>query len=75
MAITLRWEDFYFYLKAGHLYKIMFYDRTNRITRTEEGFISGKGRVGIEFEVIEDNIGITTTNIRYKDIRAAQEIV
>jgi hypothetical protein len=53
----------------------MFYDTTNRTIRTEDGYVSRKGRVGFEFEVIENDFGITSTYIRYRDVRAAQEIV
>jgi hypothetical protein len=45
------------------------------ITRTEDGYVSKKGRVGFEFEVIEDDYGITATYIRYRDVRAAIEII
>jgi hypothetical protein len=75
MAVTRTWQDFYYFLRIGHIYKIMFYDRTNNTIRTEDGYVSRKGRIGFEFEVIEDDFGITATNIRYKDVKAAQEII
>jgi hypothetical protein len=75
MAVTRTWQDFADFLRIGHIYKIMFYDTTNRTIRTEDGYVSRKGRVGFEFEVIEDDFGITSTYIRYRDVRAAQEIV
>ena len=53
----------------------MFYDTTARIIRTEDGYVSRKGRIGFEFEVIQDDMGITSTYIRYRDVRAAQEII
>jgi len=75
MAITRTWQDFAYFLRIGHFYKIMFYDTTNGTIRTEEGYVSRKGRVGFDFEVIEDDYGITATNIRYRDVKAAQEII
>jgi len=75
MAITRTWQDFAYFLRIGHFYKIMFYDTTNGTIRTEEGYVSRKGRVGFDFEVIEDDYGITATNIRYRDVKATQEII
>jgi len=75
MPITRTWQDFAYYLRIGRIYSITFYDRTNNITRTEDGYVSRKGRVGFEFEVIEDDYGITATYIRYRDVRAAIEII
>lgn len=75
MAVTRTWQDFAYFLRIGHIYKIMFYDTTTTTTRTEDGYVSRKGRVGIEFEVIENDYGITATYIRYRDIIAAQEII
>ena len=75
MAITRTWQDFAYFLRIGHIYKIIFYDRDAGTIRTEDGYVSRKGRVGFEFEVIEDDFGITATNIRYRDVKAAQEIV
>jgi hypothetical protein len=75
MAVTRTWQDFAYYIKVGRSYKIMFYDRASGTIRTEDGYVSRKGRVGFEFEVIEDDFGITATNISYRDVRAAQEII
>jgi hypothetical protein len=70
MAITRTWQDFYYYLRPGHFYKIKFYDEEIGTTRTEEGWVWRKARIGFEFES-----GVITTFIRYRDIRAAQEIL
>ena len=75
MPTTRTWQDFAYYIRIGRFYSITFYDRTNNITRTEDGYVSRKGRVGFEFEVIEDDYGITATHIRYRDVRAAIEII
>jgi hypothetical protein len=72
MAVTRTWQDFAYFIRVGHFYKIMFYDTTARTIRTEDGYVSRKGSIGFEFEVIED-IGITSTYIRYRDVRAAKE--
>jgi hypothetical protein len=74
MAIKPTWQDFYYYLRPSRFYKIKFYDEEIGTTRTEEGWVWRKGRIGFEFEVIDNNLGIVTTFIRYRDIRAAQEI-
>jgi hypothetical protein len=52
MAVTRTWQDFAYFLRIGHIYKIMFFDTTTRTIRTEDGYVSRKGRVGFEFEVI-----------------------
>ena len=75
MAITRTWQDFAYFIRVGRSYTIMFYDITTRTIRTEDGYVSRKGRIGFEFEVIEDDFGITATYIRYRDIKAAQEII
>jgi len=75
MAITRTWQDFAYFIRVGRSYTIMFYDTTTRTIRNEDGYVSRKGRVGFEFEVIEDDYGITATYIRYRDIKAAQEII
>jgi hypothetical protein len=75
MAITYTWQDFYYYLRPGRFYKIKFYDEEIGTTKTVEGWIWRKGRIGFEFEVIENDLGITATSIRYRDVRAAQEII
>jgi hypothetical protein len=75
MAVTRTWQEFAYFLRIGYFYKIMFYDTTARTIRTEDGYVSRKGRIGFEFEVIEDDMGITSTYIRYRDVRAAQEII
>jgi hypothetical protein len=73
--ITGTWQDFAYYLRPSHFYKIKFYDRDTGTTRNEEGWVWRKGRVGFEFEVIQNDLGITTTMIRYRDVRAAQEML
>lgn len=72
MAILRPWQDLYYILETGTFYDITFYDRQNRITRTESGWISHKGRIGIRFQAIGDTL-ITEENIHYKDIRVFQE--
>ena len=72
MAILRPWQDLYYILETGVFYDITFYDRQNRITRTESGWISQKGLMGIRFNVIGDMF-ITEENIHYKDIRTFQE--
>jgi hypothetical protein len=74
MAITRTWQDFYYYIRPGRFYKIKFYDEEIGTTRTEEGWVWRKGRIGFEFEVIANDLGIITTFVRYRDVRAAQEI-
>jgi hypothetical protein len=74
MAITGTWQDFYYYLRPSRFYKIKFYDRNSGTTRTEEGWVWRKGNVAFEFEIIQNDLGITTTLIRYRDVRAALEI-
>jgi hypothetical protein len=75
MAITRTWQDFAYFLRIGHIYKIKFYDRDTGTIRIEDGYVSRKGNIGFEFEVIENDLGITATSIRYRDVRAAQEII
>jgi len=75
MTVTRTWQDFAYYIKVGRSYKIMFYDRTRRTIRTEDGYVSRKGRVGFEFEIIEDDFSVTATYILYRDVKAAQEII
>jgi len=75
MPTTRTWQDFAYYLRTGRFYKIKFYDVTIGTTRTEEGWIWRKGRVGFEFEIIKNDLSIITTLIRYRDVRAAQEII
>jgi hypothetical protein len=74
MAITRTWQDFYYYLRPSRFYKIKFYDEEIGTTRTEEGWVWRKGRIGFEFEVIDNSLGIVTTFVRYRDVRAAQEM-
>ena len=73
MAITYTWQDFYYYLRPGRFYKIKFYDEEIGTTKTVEGWIWRKGRIGFEFEVTGNEL--YTTFIRYRDVRAAQEII
>jgi len=70
MAVTRTWQDFYYFFRTGRIYKIMFYDEEIGTTRTEEGWIWRKGRIGFEFES-----GTIITFIRYREVRAAQEIL
>jgi hypothetical protein len=75
MPLTRTWQDFFYYLRISHFYRITFYDIAIGTTRTEEGWVWRKGRIGFEFEVIDNDMGIITTYIRYRDIRAAQELM
>ena len=68
-----QWQDFNYLLETGVFYEITFYDRQNRKARTEEGWISHKGRFGIRLQIIGDMF-ITEENIYYKDIRTFREI-
>ena len=73
MAILPQLQDFYYLFETGVFYEITFYDRQNRVVRTEEGWISQKGRRGIRFNIIEDMF-ITEKDIYYKDIRTFREM-
>ena len=73
MAITRTWQEFAYFLRPGRFYKIKFYDEEIGTTRTEEGWVWRKVRVGFEFEVIGNEQYMIF--IRYRDLRAAQEII